>query len=296
MINPGVMEELVAETESQRMVPIAKSTETNGESPNAISISSLQELSSLPATTKIINVDKWKRSFPARFIFELIYWIHYKGTNHAGRDVLIVEATNYGEYWRLRSIATWIASHCEDCKAEKPTQKTATKITRRTNYDPGWFHVDLTFCNAEIILMFICRMDRVLYSKVLENKTAACAKEALKELIDAYSLHLTTIFSDNGKEFAGEFKEYLEEIEKTLALEGKEFHKFQSLPVSPHMNGMIENVNRIKKTLRPWFSKNPLYFKEQLIDKVAEITWLYNNQNHSIVGMSPLQFKKSTID
>jgi len=38
MINPGVMEELVAETESQRMVPIAKSTETNDESPNAISI------------------------------------------------------------------------------------------------------------------------------------------------------------------------------------------------------------------------------------------------------------------
>jgi len=58
-------------------------------------------LSSLPATTKTRNVDKWKISIPTRFVFEIIYWIHYKGTNHAGRDLLIAKATNYWEYWGL---------------------------------------------------------------------------------------------------------------------------------------------------------------------------------------------------
>jgi len=255
----------------------------------------IKALCKAPATTTKIEKTEWKKCIPAQFAFELIFWLHNVGSNHSGRDVLVKEAAYYGSFWGLRSLAEWILKNCE-CPKAKST-KVATVIHKRENYDPGWYHIDLTFCNSEIILMFVCRMDRVLYTTLLSDKKAETTKDAVKKYIEEYDIHLTTLFSDNGGEFTGKnFKDYIFEIERLLENEGKEFRHLQSLPVSPHMNGMVENLNRIKRPIRMWISENPSYKTEDLVKKLGEVTSTYNNTTHSILGMSPLEFKRATVD
>jgi len=81
----------------------------------------------------------------------------------------------------------------------------------------------------------------------LPDKKASTCKEAFKYLIDTHQLRVTTLYTDQGVEWKAEFQKYIDEIDKILRNDGKEFKKLSTLPVSPHMNGMVENLNRIKK-------------------------------------------------
>jgi len=61
------------------------------------------------------------------------------------------------------------------------------------------------------------------------------------------------------------------------------------------MNGMVENLNRVKKVLRKWFEKHPNYSKKDLEIILETITNKYNNSFHSILKMSPIEYQHATV-
>ena len=239
------------------------------------------------------TTEQWTDCINPHFVFELLFWIHIKGTTHAGRDTVIIEARQYGYFHGLWGIVQWILQNCS-CDKWSKYSKAFEPITQSSTTVPGMFHVDLTFVNGEVILMIVCRMDRVLYLQLLNDKKAATCKNALKKIMERYNLKVMTLYSDNGGEWKGEFEKLLKQIEEKLKNEGKEFKHLQSLPMSPHMNGMIENCNRIKKDIRIWIINHPSYTHEQLSSELDSTASKHNNQHHKTLGMSPLEFKKQT--
>jgi len=176
-------------------------------------------------------------------------------------------------------------------------KKVQQRIFKRTTIDnPGFLQLDLTFLNAEVIMMVVRRLDRMLFTRLLPDKKTTTCRDAFKQIVEGNDIELSILMSDQGGEWKGEFKSYIEKIDETLKNEGKEFKRLQSLPVSAHMNGMIENLNRIKKSLRMWLEENPSYTLIQLQEKLQQVTSLYNNQSHSILDMSPFEYKKKTIE
>ena len=97
MTTIGCLLELVEVTEDVRRIEFE-------DADTSTQISKIADLKNIPSKNVVnskVKDEVWKKTVPAHFIFELLYWIHVKGTTHAGRDVLIRESKimgHFGEY------------------------------------------------------------------------------------------------------------------------------------------------------------------------------------------------------
>jgi len=226
--------------------------------------------------------------------FELAFWIHAKGTSHSKYAAMMKAMRAYGYLWGDGPLSQWIVEHCT-CNSNSTQTSSRVRILPRSTMDPEFFHLDLTFANSETILFLINRFDRVLYGRDLSDKTAKSCANALTEICEEYSIVISKLLTDRGGEWQAEFKDLLDSVEKYMNEQGKHFTHLTTLACSPHMNGLVESVNRRKKPLQLWMMQNQSYSKEELEAEVAKTVSVYNNTPHSILGMSPIEFKSSTI-
>ena len=79
-------------------------------------------------------------------------------------------------------------------------------------YDPGFVHVDVKYLppmpdedHRQYLFAAIDRATRWVYVELLQDKSAASAGGFLPRLIDKAPFTITTVLTDNGKEFTDRF-------------------------------------------------------------------------------------------
>lgn len=145
----------------------------------------------------------------------------------------------------------------------------------------------------------INRFDRILYGKVLQDKSARACSQALKEIGEKYNLYISKLLTDRGGEWQAEFDNLLRNVSEFLKHNDPNnpnglSHNF-TLSCSPHMNGLMECVNRHKKAIQLFIIDNPLYTPKELENAVQEMISKYNNTFHSTLQCSPMEFHGKTI-
>lgn len=125
---------------------------------------------------------------------------------------------------------------------------------------------------------------RYLWAYPIKNKKATstleCLKNVIKEIKSKYPDNVIAITCDNGSEFLGAFKKYLDS-EKIFIF----YNDPYSITAKTHM-GIVERVNRtmwgfIKKYTA---ANNTLKF----VDRIPEFVKNYNNKVHGTIKMKPI--------
>lgn len=139
------------------------------------------------------------------------------------------------------------------------------KVPAKTfkNYAPGFIHIDVKYLpkmpdedGRKYLFVAIDRASRWVFMKIKPDKTAACAKEFLEEVIATFPAKIEKILTDNGKEFTDRFCA-AGEREPTgnhvFDAECQKNHIEHRLTKArhPQTNGMVERFNgRISEILR----------------------------------------------
>lgn len=153
------------------------------------------------------------------------------------------------------------------------------------DYVPGFVHVDVKYLplmpdetERRYLFAAIDRATRWVYVEILPEKSAACAQGFLAHLLAAAPFKITTILTDNGKEFTDRFCATGERdptgkhaFDRQCAA-----HAIQHRLIRPHhpqTNGMIERFNgRIAEVL----ATNRFRSGEHLADTLQRYVSLYN--------------------
>jgi transposase InsO family protein len=131
-------------------------------------------------------------------------------------------------------------------------QDEKVKANKFKEYAPGYLHIDVTYLPKfdgvkYYLFVAIDRASRLLFFRVYEHKTAANAKDFLKQCLDFFPFYITHILTDNGLEFTDKFargkgEETGNHLFDKCCAEYEIEHRLTK-PATPATNGMVERVN-----------------------------------------------------
>ena len=172
------------------------------------------------------------------------------------------------------------------------------------DYEPGFVHVDVKYLpqmpdedSRQYLFAAIDRASRWVYVEILPTKSADHASAFLKRLIKAAPFTITTVLTDNGKEFSDRFC-------ATGQREPTGRHAFDQVcsrhdithrlikPRHPQTNGMIERFNgRISEVLATTRFRSG----EHLHDTLTRYVKLYNQHipQRALKHVSPIECLKN---
>lgn len=184
-----------------------------------------------------------------------------------------------------------------EAKLEKKLVKRELRLNRYVKKHPGeMVHTDSSFlprigCEAvttpkEFLYIFIDDFSRTLFADILPDQTSYSAAIVLDEAIQMMPFEIEAIYSDNGKEFKGAFKQL-------CAYHGipQQFTR----PYRPQTNGKAE---RVIKTLKGLLAKHNFTSREERRRILYAIVRHYNHvrPHQSLGNISPFQYLENYID
>lgn len=186
-------------------------------------------------------------------------------------------------------------------KTEKKIGKILAKREHRLNRyvkkRPGeMVHTDSSFLPRisgeaittpkEFLYVFIDDFSRTLFADILPDQTSYSAAIVLDEAIQMMPFEIECMYSDNGKEFKGAFKD--------LCTHYKIPQQF-TRPYRPQTNGKAE---RVIKTLKSILQKHHFISREERRRILYAIVRHYNHirPHQSLGGIAPFTYLKNYID
>jgi transposase InsO family protein len=152
-------------------------------------------------------------------------------------------------------------------------------------YEPGYVHIDVKYlpqmadeASRGYVFVAIDRATRWVFISIKRRKTAAAARSFLKELAKAAPFVISTILTDNGKEFTDRLfgsraKDASGEHEFDLLCDSLGIEHRLTRPRTPQTNGMVERFNgRLEQVLQT----HRFNSAEDLSKTLHRYVWLYN--------------------
>lgn len=182
-------------------------------------------------------------------------------------------------------------------KLGKVLAKREHRLNRYNKKHPGeMVHTDSSFLPRisgeaittpkEFLYVFIDDYSRTLFADILPDQTSYSAAIVLDEAIQMLPFDIECMYSDNGKEFKGAFKD--------LCRANNIPQQFTK-PYRPQTNGKAE---RVIKTIKGILSKHNFTSREERRRILYAIVRHYNHirPHQSLGGMSPLNYLQKYID
>lgn len=184
-----------------------------------------------------------------------------------------------------------------EAKIEKKVAKRELRLNRYEKCHPGeMVHTDSSLLSLvsgeaattpkEYLYVFIDDYSRTLFADILPDQTSYSAAIVLDEAIEMMPFRIETIYSDNGKEFKGEFK-------RQCQLHGipQQFTR----PYRPQTNGKAE---RVIKTIKEQFKKHRFISRDERRRILYAIVRYYNHlrPHQSLGGIPPFEQLKRYIE
>jgi len=180
---------------------------------------------------------------------------------------------------------------------EKKLAKRAVRLNRYQKHHPGemvhtdssilpLIHGEAGVTPKEYLYVFIDDYSRVLFADVLPDQTSYSAAIVLDEAIEMLPFSIETIYSDNGKEFKGAFKQLCQHYQLP-----QQFTR----PYRPQTNGKAE---RVIKTIKELLKKYHFASREERRRILYAIVRHYHHirPHQSLNGVSPFTRLKQYID
>ena len=182
-------------------------------------------------------------------------------------------------------------------KLEKKLLKREIRLNRYQKSHPGeMVHTDSSVLSLvsgeaattpkEYLYVFVDDYSRTLFADILPDQTSYSAAIVLDEAIQMMPFKIECMYSDNGKEFKGEFKHQckLHNIPQRFAR-----------PYHPQSNGKAE---RVIKTIKQQFKKHRFLNREERRRMLYAIVRYYNHlrPHQSLGGISPFEQLKRYIE
>lgn len=182
-------------------------------------------------------------------------------------------------------------------KIGKILEKREHRLNRYVKKRPGeMVHTDSSFLPRisgeaittpkEFLYVFIDDFSRTLFADILPDQTSYSAAIVLDEAIQMLPFPIECMYSDNGKEFKGAFKD--------LCAHYKIPQQFTK-PYRPQTNGKAE---RVIKTLKSILQKHNFISREERRRILYAIVRHYNHirPHQSLGGIAPLTYLQNYID
>lgn len=182
-------------------------------------------------------------------------------------------------------------------KIEKKLAKRELRLNRYVKKRPGeMVHVDSSFLPRvrgeaittpkEYLYVFIDDYSRTLFADILPDQTSYSAAIVLDEAIQMLPFEILCMYSDNGKEFKGAFKQLC-----------ARYHIPQQFtrPYRPQTNGKAE---RVIKTMKELLRKHHFISREERRRILYAIVRHYNHirPHQSLGGIAPFDCLQNYID
>lgn len=184
-----------------------------------------------------------------------------------------------------------------EVKLEKKLAKREHRLNRYNKRHPGeMVHTDSSFLPRisgeaittpkEFPYVFIDDFSRTLFADILPDQTSYSAAIVLDEAVQMMPFKIECMYSDNGKEFKGAFKDLCEAYKIP-----QQFTR----PYRPQTNGKAE---RVIKTLKGILSKHHFISREERRRILYAIVRHYNHirPHQSLGGMSPFNYLQKYIE
>ncbi len=138
----------------------------------------------------------------------------------------------------------------------------------------------------EFLYIFIDDFSRTLFADIMPDQTSYSAAIVLDEAVQMMPFEIECMYSDNGKEFKGAFKQHC----KKLGIP-QQFTR----PYRPQTNGKAE---RVIKTIKGLLAKHHFVSREERRRILYAIVRHYNHirPHQSLGGISPFTCLKNYID
>lgn len=186
-------------------------------------------------------------------------------------------------------------------KTEKKIQKILAKrelrLNRYVKKFPGeMVHTDSSFLPRisgeaintpkEFLYVFIDDYSRTLFADILPDQTSYSAAIVLDEAIQMLPFPIECMYSDNGKEFKGAFKDLCRK---------KNIPQQFTRPYRPQTNGKAE---RVIKTIKGLLAKHHFISREERRRILYAIVRHYNHlrPHQSLGGISPFNYLENYIE
>lgn len=184
-----------------------------------------------------------------------------------------------------------------EIKLEKKLAKRELRLNRYVKKYPGeMVHTDSSFLPRipgeaittpkEFLYIFIDDYSRTLFADILPDQTSYSAAIVLDEAITMMPFKIECIYSDNGKEFKGAFKQLCKRYN---------IPQFFTRPYRPQTNGKAE---RVIKTIKGILSKHSFISRDERRRILYAIVRHYNHirPHQSLGGMSPFNYLHKYIE
>lgn len=184
-----------------------------------------------------------------------------------------------------------------ELKLEKIVTKREIRYNRYTKRYPGeMVHTDSSFLPRisgeavttpkEFLYVFIDDYSRTLFADILPDQTSYSAAIVLDEAIQMLPFKIECMYSDNGKEFKGAFKQLCTSYQIP-----QQFTR----PYRPQTNGKAE---RVIKTLKGILQKHHFISREERRRILYAVVRHYNHvrAHQSLGGMSPFNYLQKYIE
>jgi transposase InsO family protein len=184
-----------------------------------------------------------------------------------------------------------------EIKLEKKLLKREHRLNRYTKKHPGeMVHTDSSVLPLvlgesavtpnEYLYVFIDDCSRTLFADILPDQTSYSAAIVLDEALEMMPFKVECVYSDNGKEFKGAFKELCVRYHIP-----QQFTK----PYHPQTNGKAE---RVIKTIKGLLRKHYCRSREERRRILYAVVRHYNHlrPHQSLGGISPFSFLKKYIE
>ncbi len=182
-------------------------------------------------------------------------------------------------------------------KLEKKLAKRELRLNRYVKKYPGeMIHTDSSFLPRisgeavttpkEFLYVFIDDYSRTLFADILPDQTSYSAAIVLDEAIQMMPFEIKCMYSDNGKEFKGAFKQLCASYNIP-----QQFTR----PYRPQTNGKAE---RVIKTIKGMLQKHRFISREERRRILYAIVRYYNHlrPHQSLEEMSPFAYLQQYID
>lgn len=182
-------------------------------------------------------------------------------------------------------------------RLEKKIAKRELRLNRYVKKYPGeMIHTDSSVLSLipgealmtprEYLYVFVDDCSRVLFADILPDQTSYSAAIVLDEALTMLPFEVECVYSDNGKEFKGAFKDLCKQ---------KKIPQQFTRPYRPQTNGKAE---RVIKTIKQMLKKHHFGSREERRRILYAIVRYYNHlrPHQSLGGISPFAFLKKYID